>query len=103
MDILSPLNLIIPWKRVLFTLSGSSPFVFRVDAAYPIPSQLVIAGTALKELENEKGIIIRYIIGRRFVSVYLFCDHLIEWRFNVSMYSLFPYSFFPDIVSWNIS
>jgi hypothetical protein len=54
----------------------------------------VVAGTALKELESDKGIIIRYVIGRRCVSVFfLLCDRLILNKFvSFSFSEYIPYT-----------
>lgn len=66
------ITFVMPLKRVLVTLSGGQfvPCVCRfICHVRFLLTSLVVTGAALKELENDKGIIIRYVIGRRFVSV----------------------------------
>lgn len=53
-------------------------------------------GAALKKLETDKGIVIRYVIGRRFVSVFLLV-FVFLWKKKIV--GECPFEIFPSICS----
>ena len=92
-------------KRVFVTLSSGQSvprFCSLICNMRFLLILLAVAAAALKELESDKGIIIRYVIGRRFVSIFLSSDHINRNKIFFDLISLYIPDLLPLISSTQI-